>query len=226
MLSIGARIKNTNGFYVARRVKILFAKLEDDKDIYKIDKFLVSNHSNYDGSFLLNAAPGTYVAIAAQHVYDKDDENRTQIGSIIIEDGASVVRTVVFPEEAIKLSKTTVKGNSVAFMGSFTILMRSSVNEAMDSDAAQDYFRNTLLNVSSSGTEYDHSAAKTNKSYHLLHGEPVNHADEFEILGSRFDLEKQYENDELKFLQENERSFEGTTWHELFSRRIGEMKKK
>jgi len=82
--------------------KIYFARIDNEDGLLQQQVF-TSNHSKEGRAYLLNARPGTYVAVAAYFV------------------SGYVQTTWYFSQRLVELTKVTVQESGFAFMGSYDL---------------------------------------------------------------------------------------------------------
>jgi len=133
MLAIDMTLKQPLGDVRSKPNTVYFAKVDGDSGL--LQKQIL--HANYvkDGrAYLLNAAPGTYVAVAA---YFSPPMLGMRMDSI-----------TYLSKELVEKSKTTIEAGEVAFMGSFEVTQSAWSDQA---DEVQVHYRNVLSRRESKG---------------------------------------------------------------------------
>lgn len=114
---------------------VLFVKLDEGSDSYLQRNIIQSNYSKDKNIYLLNAAPGRYVAVAA--IYGSGNHSVKSKEYI-----------TYFSHDLIKNTETAVSAGTMAFMGDYIIDMSIGLSNA---DEAQ-LFYNKLTDPFSSST--------------------------------------------------------------------------
>jgi len=132
MLAIDMTLKPLGDFR-SKPNTVYFAKVDGDIGLLQ-KKIIRANYVKDGRAYLLNAAPGTYVAVAA---YFSPPMLLTRTDSI-----------TYLSKELVEKSKTTVGEGEVAFMGSFEVTQSAWLDQA---DEVQMHYRDVLSPRESKG---------------------------------------------------------------------------
>lgn len=122
-LAIDMRLKAPIGLFTRTPDQVYLARIdgEDDRRPHEI---IPSNYSNSGRAYLLNARPGTNVAVAAVLV------QRQSMG------GPSTTFTTYFSKELVEQTRVTVREAELSFMGAYVVdnLVGSDRAEGVETD--------------------------------------------------------------------------------------------
>lgn len=130
-LGISVKLKAPIELFSRHPDRVYFVRVDKDDDIYTASQIIPSNYVKGDYVYLLNAAPGRYVAVASFL------EQRSQMGR--------TTYTTFFPEELIKHTQTVVTPGTVAFMGEYVLGTSVGFDEA--DNAQLHYFHSMAPNA-------------------------------------------------------------------------------
>jgi hypothetical protein len=193
-LGISVKLKAPIELFSRYPDRVYFVRVDKDDDVYTASQIIPSNYVKGDYVYLLNAAPGRYVAVASFL------EQRSQTGR-------SNTFTTFFSEEVIKRTQTVVTPGTMAFMGKYVLGTSGSFDEA--DNAQLHYFHSlapnamvgtgvmaSMLSVLTSGAAYYRGVLKE---------------------------EHKETPAEKSFLATSAESFKGTGWGDRLQKRLDEL---
>jgi hypothetical protein len=107
---------------------VYFVRLENGNLLG--DEIIRSNYRRDDRLYLLNATPGTYVAIAT-----------SKMGPPAVQYGSAIRHTTYFERYLVERTRIDVKPNAIVFMGNFEVKMSQGWAEG---DDVQTHYRNII----------------------------------------------------------------------------------
>lgn len=116
------------GFFTKVPDQVLFARVDGVDGILQ-QQIIRSNYVNGSRAYLLNARPGTYVAVAALFRGAVSTYSRPTI------------YTTYFSQDLIEQSKVVVKANEVVFAGRYRVEQTTGMGDA---DSAQAHYQNVI----------------------------------------------------------------------------------
>jgi len=117
---------------------IFFAKLDKNGRIYDQDELYMSNYFIGDTAYLLNAVPGTYVAVGFR-AYRKSEAKDKYTES------AYTLFEVMIPEKMIELTRVRVCAGRVSYMGEFHMVEPAFSERAKVVDRAQQHYYGKMI---------------------------------------------------------------------------------
>jgi hypothetical protein len=111
--------------------QIIFVRLSGDGLLG--EELVRSNFSAGDRIYLLNAAPGTYAAVAS-----------TKSMPSPFAYGSPGTRTTYFPRDMVALTKVEVRKGELVFMGRFDVLLKSPISGDNEPDDLQSHYRQII----------------------------------------------------------------------------------
>lgn len=124
-LAIDVLVKPPMGIGHRDPVQVIFARV-DGADGLMQQTIVRSNHVKGSRAYLLNARPGTYVAVA----------------SLFVNPGmATGTYTTYFPRDAVEQTRTTVREGEITFMGAYVLGTSVGLDGA---DEVQLHYKNVI----------------------------------------------------------------------------------
>lgn len=137
---IDVSLKAPIGIFSAEPDQIYFAKIDNEDGLLQ-QQIVRSNYSKGGRAYLLNARPGTYVAVAAFFSRAGAPAGPPSPGfSVSVTTGRSGY-TTYFSKELVELTKITVRENDFAFMGSYMVNQSVGLEGA---DGVQTHYKNVI----------------------------------------------------------------------------------
>jgi len=133
MIAIDMTLKQPLGDVRSKPNTVYFAKVDGDNGLLQ-NKTIRANYVKDGRAYLLNAGPGTYVAVAA---YYSPPMLGMRMDSI-----------TYLSKELVEKSKTTIEEGEVGFMGSFEVTQSAWSDQA---DEVQVHYQNLLARRESKG---------------------------------------------------------------------------
>lgn len=144
---IDVSLKAPIGIFSARPDQIYFAKIDNDNGLLQ-QQIVRSNYSKGGRAYLLNARPGTYVAVAAFVSRAGAPAGPPSPGfSVSVTTGRSGY-TTYFSKELVELTRITVRENDFAFMGSYMVDESVGLEGA---DGVQTHYKNVVAPGAATG---------------------------------------------------------------------------
>ncbi len=135
---IEVSLKSPMGIFSSKPDQVYFVKI-DGGGILLQQEIISSNYSKDGRAYLLNALPGTYVAVAAfffsYQLAPGGQNNKTF--------------TTYFSKELVELTKVTVRANDFIFMGSYVVDQSRGFDEA---DGVQVHYKNVIAPFATTST--------------------------------------------------------------------------
>lgn len=193
---------------------IFFARLDESGEVHNQNELYQSNYIIGDTVYLLNAKPGTYVAVGFRA--QKKSENQNQI----IKD-AYVLFDVLVPEKMIELTKVKVCSGKVSYMGEFHMVEPEFSDRAKVVDKAQQHYYGKMIQATY-GDVYGKDYFK-DKTFDLK-----KRAATFSEINPTFGaLLERHERSEVhieKHLKSAHQSMKDTSWAPVFLNSLGDKK--
>ena len=117
---------------------IFFARLDKSAKVYNQDELYMSNYFIGETAYLLNAKPGTYVAVGFR-AYKKDKEEN------LYKKTGYTVFDILIPEKMIELTKVKVCSGRVSYMGEFHMAEPKFADRAKVVDRAQQHYYGKMI---------------------------------------------------------------------------------
>ena len=117
---------------------IFFARLDKSGKVYNQDELYMSNYFVGDTTYLLNARPGTYVAVGFR-AYKKDKEEN------LYKKTGYTLFDILIPEKMIELTKVKVCSGRVSYMGEFHMVEPAFADRAKVVDRAQQHYYGKMI---------------------------------------------------------------------------------
>ena len=117
---------------------IFFAKLDKSGKVYNQNELYISNYFIGDTAYLLNAKPGTYVAVGFRAYKKDEDKDKYRSGSYVLFD-------ILIPEKMIELTKVKVCAGRVSYMGEFHLVEPKFNDRAKVVDRAQQHYYGKMI---------------------------------------------------------------------------------
>lgn len=143
---IDVTIKSPIGIFstfIAEPDQVYFVKIDEEGGLFQ-QQIIRSNYIKGGRAYLLNARPGTYVAVAAFFL-------RKEVPAGPPSPGFRVTRsrsyTTYFSKELVEHAKVTVGENDFAFMGSYVV--KQSMFEG--ADGVQTHYKNVIAPAAATG---------------------------------------------------------------------------
>lgn len=147
-LAIEVSLKAPIGIFSAKPDQVYFAKVDGEDGLLQ-QQIVRSNYSKDGRAYLLNARPGTYIAVASFFSRAGVPAGPPSPGfSISVTTGRSGY-TTYFSEELVELTKVTVRENDFAFMGSYVVDQSVGLGGA---DGVQTHYKNIIAPGAATGT--------------------------------------------------------------------------
>jgi len=139
-LVIDVLLKAPIGIFSAKPDQVYFAKVDGEDGLLQ-QQIIRSNYSKDGRAYLLNARPGTYVAVAAFLTRAGVPAGPPAPGfSISVTMGTSGY-TTYFSKELVEQTRVTVRENDFVFMGSYVLDQSTGLEGA---DAVQAHYKNVI----------------------------------------------------------------------------------
>jgi hypothetical protein len=139
-IAIDMTLKAPIGIFSSKPDQIYFVKTDSGDGLLQ-QQIIRSNYAKDGRAYLLNARPGTYVAVAAFF-------SRTGVPAGPASPGVSVTvatgrsgYTTYFSKELVKHTEVTVRENDFVFMGSFVVDQSAGLDGA---DEVQVHYKNVI----------------------------------------------------------------------------------
>ncbi len=184
---------------IIRPMHAYFVKLGDGADMFTQTEIVRGNYTVGDDMYLLNAEPGTYVAIGLHAVrYGVHSTYGTRM---------EWFKEVFFPKELIEMTKVTVGPGSVAYMGSYAVSNPAYWKRGDVLDDAQRHYYKIVAPMAYKESGYQ-VMDDMGKDGRVFGGMPK---------GSRRDAKQ-----EIRFLKRGMRRFRGSLWEPIFQKQLQE----
>ena len=117
---------------------IFFARLDKSGKVYNQDELYMSNYFVGNTTYLLNAKPGTYVAVGFRaYTKNKAKDKYTDAGYALFD--------ILIPEKMIELTKVKVCSGRVSYMGEFHMVEPKFSDRAKVVDRAQQHYYGKMI---------------------------------------------------------------------------------
>ncbi len=184
---------------IIRPIHAYFVKLGDGADMFTQTEIVRGNYTVGDDMYLLNAEPGTYVAIGLHAVREKVHPT---YGTRV-----QYFKEVFFPKKLIEMTKVTVGPDSVAYMGTYTVSNPKSRERGKVLDDAQRHYYKVVAPMAYKESGYM-VMDDMGKDGRVFGGMPK---------GSRRDAEQ-----ERRFLKRGMRALRRSLWAPIFQKQLQE----
>lgn len=145
---IDVALKAPIGIFSAKPDQVYFAKIDGEDGLLQ-QQVIRSNYSKDGRAYLLNARPGTYVAVAVFLTRAGVPAGPPSPGfSVSVGMGRSGY-TTYFSKELVELTKVTVRENDFVFMGSYVVDQSVGLEGA---DGVQTHYKNVIAPGAATGT--------------------------------------------------------------------------
>lgn len=189
---------------------IFFAKLDESGKVYSQNKLYMSNYFIGNTIYLLNAEPGTYVAVGFRAYKTEAAKDKYSQPTYTFFD-------ILIPEKMIELTKVKVCAQRVSYMGEFHMVEPEFEDRAKVVDRAQQHYYGKMIPLA-----YENSYGKNyfkDKKFDLR-----NRAATYSKMNPTFGaLLERYDNSE-KLIQEHLKSahsdMKETKWEPIFSKSV------
>ncbi len=147
-LGIEVRLKAPIGIFSAKPDQVYFAKIDGEDGLLQ-QQIIRSNYSKEGRAYLLNARPGTYVAVAVFFSRAGVPAGAPSPGfSVSVGMGRSGY-TTYFSKELVEHTKVTVRENDFVFMGGYVVDQSVGLDGA---DGVQTHYKNVIAPGAATGT--------------------------------------------------------------------------
>ncbi len=117
---------------------IFFARLDKSGKVYNQSELYMSNYFIGETAYLLNAKPGTYVAVGFR-AYKKDKEEN------LYKKTGYTLFDILIPEKMIELTRVKVCSGRVSYMGEFHMVEPKFADRAKVVDRAQQHYYGKMI---------------------------------------------------------------------------------
>ncbi|MFC1479784.1 hypothetical protein ACFL6F_04220 [Planctomycetota bacterium] len=185
-----------------------FVKLDKGADMFKQTKIIRSNQTVGDDMYLLNAEPGTYVAIGLQAVQERDKKEEEKKHAY---DNTKMrfFKEVFFPKKLIKMTKVTVKPDSAAYMGMYMVSEPKFTERSKILDDAQKHYYKVVAPM-----VYKVPGYKVMDDMGM----------DYRVFGAVLSVFRKDTKYEIKFLKRGMRTFKKSQWVPIFQKKLQELK--
>lgn len=118
--------------------RIFFARLDKSGKVYNQSELYMSNYFIGETAYLLNAKPGTYVAVGFR-AYKKDKEEN------LYKKTGYTLFDILIPEKMIELARVKVCSGRVSYMGEFHLVEPAFADRAKVVDRAQQHYYGKMI---------------------------------------------------------------------------------
>lgn len=187
--------------------EIFFARLDESGEIHNQSELYKSNYFIGDTAYLLNAKPGTYVAVG----FRTNKRGKSKDSYIIFD--------VLIPEKMIALTKVKVCAGKVSYMGEFHMVAPEFEDRAKAVDRAQQHYYGKMISVAygnAYGKDYFKDKKFDLRSRTTIYSE-INPT--FGALLERHDNSKKLIKENLKSAHSDMKE---TKWEPIFSKSLKE----
>jgi hypothetical protein len=127
------------GIFTSTPDQVYFARIDGEDGLLQ-QQIVRSNYIKEGRAYLLNARPGTYVAVATFFARTTPS-GPPQPGFSITAGGGKSGYTTYFQRELVESTKVTVREGDFAFMGSYVVKQSAGLDGA---DAVQAHYKNVI----------------------------------------------------------------------------------
>ncbi len=144
---IDVTIKAPIGIFSAKPDQIYFVRIDDEGGLLQ-QQIIRSNYSKSSRAYLLNARPGSYVAVAAFFSRAGAPAGPPSPGfSVSVTTGRSGY-TTYFSKELVEHTKVTIREDDFVFMGSYVVDQSVGLEGA---DGVQTHYKNVIAPGAATG---------------------------------------------------------------------------
>ncbi len=144
---IDVTIKAPIGIFSAKPDQIYFVRIDDESGLLQ-QQIIRSNYSKSSRAYLLNARPGSYVAVAAFFSRAGAPAGPPSPGfSVSVTTGRSGY-TTYFSKELVEHTKVTIREDDFVFMGSYVVDQSVGLEGA---DGVQTHYKNVIAPGAATG---------------------------------------------------------------------------
>ncbi|MSR61207.1 MAG: hypothetical protein EXS08_02000 [Planctomycetes bacterium] len=120
-IAIGVSVRPPVRLFSQEPEQVLFVRLAGADDSFTSGELMPSNYSSGGYLYLLNAPPGTYVAVSCFKDMEPVPAAPAAPGFSVTFGPGATNYTTYFPENMIRETRVTVGPGQIAFMGNFTV---------------------------------------------------------------------------------------------------------
>jgi len=185
---------------------IFFARLDESGETYNQNELYKSNYLIGDTAYLLNAKPGTYVAVGFRGIKENTEKN-------IYKKDAYILFDVLIPEKMINLTQTKVCSGKLSHMGEYHMVEPEFSERANAVDRAQQHYYGKMLLVAY-GDVYGKDYFK-DKSFDLR-GRAAVYSKSNPTFGAQLERFERSEASLKSYIKNASRKTKGTKWETVF----------